>query len=678
MFYEVIPIRIFRSDSIGILTYSSELPLKPGHIIEIPLGRGKTFGIVTKKVTSVDFPTKPITRLLYDIPLPSHILKSILWLSEYYLTPLPLAAKLFLPQGLGKKRRKGLSEQIGFPGISATTGAGDRRSARDDGPRSRCPGNHYLSEQASFIALNLAQKHALSALETISTPTKLLHGVTGSGKTNIYLKLAENALRAQKSTILLVPEIALTSQLVQVFESTFKTHICLIHSKQTEAERHLIWEKILNSAEPQIIIGPRSALLSPVKDLGLVIIDEAHESTYFQENTPKYSALRLASFMSSSLKIPCIFGTATPLATDYYLANSKNSLVTLDKKAKSTAIAPNFHVISLRDPLLFSKNRYFSDELLKNIEENLKKHRQTLIFHNRRGSAPLTICEKCGWQALCPSCYLPLTLHSDSYKLVCHTCGYTSNVPSSCPDCKHPSIIHKGFGTKLLESELKKLFPKAKIARFDADNTKEETLNSKFKEVKSGDYDIIVGTQTIAKGLDLPLLATVGIVQADAGLSLPDFSSEEKTFHLLTQVIGRVGRGHLDAADVFVQTYQPDHPVITSALKNDYQSFYNHILKMRQHGHFPPFYYLAKLSITYKTESLAIKYAKKYYSYLKSTYGTKIIVSQPTPAFHEHTALGYTWQIVIHSRSRTTLLSVLSSLPPNPKLHFSIDPPSLL
>ena len=676
MFYEVIPTKVFRAGS-GVLTYSSDLDLKPGHIVEIPLGKGKTFGIVSKKVASVNFPTKPITRLFCDTPLPPHILKSIFWLSDYYLVPLPLAAKMFLPQGLGKKRRSKSALNGATRGFVRPTGSTDREPARDDGPDDRCP-DSTVSDDLPAIALNPAQKQALKSLESTTTPTKLLHGITGSGKTNIYLRLASDALKAKKSTILLVPEIALTSQLVQIMKDTFKTNICLIHSKQTEAKRHLIWEQILNSTTPQIIIGPRSALLSPVKNLGLIIIDEAHETTYFQENTPKYSALRLASFMATSLKITCLQGTATPLATDYYLAHSKNALVTLNQKAKTTAISPNFHVINLKDPLLFSKNRYFSDPLLKNIEENLKNHHQTLIFHNRRGSAPLTICEKCGWQALCPSCFLPLTLHSDSYNLVCHTCGYHQKVPSSCPDCKHPSIIHKGFGTKLLEAELLKLFPNSKIARFDADNTKEDTLDAKFTEVKNGDFDIIIGTQTIAKGLDLPLLATVGIVQADAGLSLPDFSSEEKTFHLLTQVIGRVGRGHLDAADVFVQTYQPDHPVIVSALKNDYLSFYDYILKKRKLGHFPPFYYLAKISITYKTEALAIKNAKACFSFLTKKYGKKLIINQPTPAFHERTALGYTWQIVIRSRSRSTLKAAISSLPPNPKIHFSIDPPSLL
>ena len=528
----------------------------------------------------------------------------------------------------------------------------------------------------SAIPLNAAQKKALKELEIITTNTKLLHGVTGSGKTNIYLELTKSALKNNQSTILLVPEIALTSQLVNIFKDTFQNDIVLIHSKQTEAERHLIWESILTAKTPKIIIGPRSALLSPVKNLGLIIIDEAHESTYSQDNNPKYSALRLASFMASSLHISCIYGTATPLVSDYHLAKSNGALVSLKEKAKDTAKPATYHVIDLKDRSNFTKNRYFSDQLLNNISENLKNGLQSLIFHNRRGSAPLTICESCGWQALCPNCYLPLTLHSDSYELVCHTCGHIEKVPSCCPECKHPSIIHKGFGTKLLESELKKLYKNAKIVRFDADNKKSEALDSKYSEVKSGKYNIIVGTQTIAKGLDLPLLATVGVVQADSGLALPDFASEERTFHLLTQVIGRVGRGHLSTANVFIQTFKPDHPVIASATKDDYESFANYILNQRKIGKFPPFYYLAKVSLTYKTESLAIKYAKEYRALLKTAKNT--YVTNPTPAFHEQNSRGYTWQFIVRAHSRKTLLDALNSLPKNPKLSIYLDPPTLL
>ncbi|MBR5621529.1 primosomal protein N' [Candidatus Saccharibacteria bacterium] len=669
MYYEVIPTRVFREDS-GFLTYFSDQKLTPGTIVEIPLGRSHTFGVVIKKVPKVSFETKPITRTLYDTPLPPHILKSILWLSKYYLVSLPVATNLFLPTGLGKKRR---NRNTAVSPTFATTGARRRPRPVTTGSRERF-GETTVSD--SGILLNQAQKKALSELKSVSTSTKLLHGITGSGKTNVYLDLAKSSLKAGESVILLVPEIALTSQLVEIFKNTFKEDVILIHSKQTEAERHLIWEDILSSDNPRVIIGPRSALLSPVKNLGLIIIDEAHESTYSQDNNPKYSALRLASFMAGALKISCIYGTATPLVSDYYLAKSNNALVSLKEKAKSSAKPPDCHIIDLCDRTLFTKNRYFSDQLLAAVSRNLKNHHQTLIFHNRRGSAPLTICENCGWQALCPNCFLPLTLHSDTFNLICHTCGFSEKVPSCCPDCKHPSILHKGFGTKLLESELKKLFKDAKIIRFDADNKKTETLDSKFDEVKSGKYDIIIGTQTIAKGLDLPLLATVGVVQADSGLSLPDFASEERTFHLLTQVIGRVGRGHLDTAEVFIQTFRPNHPVIAAAISANYEAFADYAIKQRKIGKFPPFYYLAKVSLTYKTEALAIKYTKEYRNLLKKL--GNVFVSNPTPAFHEQNSRGYTWQFIARAHTRKALLDALASLPKNPKLSIHLDPPTLL
>ena len=339
-------------------------------------------------------------------------------------------------------------------------------------------------------------------------------------------------------------------------------------------------------------------------------------------------------------------------------------------------MSPKITVIDFKNRENFTKNRYFSTPLLNQIEKNLENHHQTLIFHNRRGSAPLTLCEKCGWQALCPTCFLPLTLHTDAYKLLCHTCGYETKVPQKCPSCGALDVIHKGFGTKLLEQELKKLFKTAKIARFDADNTKEDTLDHRYDAVKNGDYDIIIGTQTIAKGLDLPNLTTVGVVQADSGLSLPDFAAEERTFHLLTQVLGRVGRGHLTEANAFVQTYQPDHPAITTAITENYQDFADYLLKKRQKTGFPPFKYLAKLSLTYKTEQTTLKNIQKYYQLLRKN--SKITVSTPVPAFHERTSRGYTWELVIKSSNRKTLLFTLNTLPKSPNLHLTIDPPSLL
>ena len=651
MFYEVMPTKIFRNGS-GVLTYFSETELYPGHIVTIPLGRSSCIGIVFKKVSKPTFTCKPISKLLYDTPLPLHLVKAAQWLSSYYISPLPSCASLLLPIGVDKHRRKTVHTSQDF----------------------------IKSQSSKGIPLNKAQTNALRGIMAATGPTKLLYGITGSGKTNIYLKLASDTLAQGRSVILLVPEIALTPQLVQVFESSFPHQVTLMHSKQTEASRHLIWESILNSAHPQIIIGPRSALFAPLSNLGLIIIDEAHESAYYQENTPKYSAVRLASFLSSTLKIPCLLGSVTPLVSDFYLAKAKGSLVALTEKAKDTAITPKLRIIDFTSRDSFTKNRYFSDALIENISINLKKGYQTLIYHNRRGSAPITICEKCGWQALCPNCYLPLTLHSDSYSLICHTCGHSEKIPTSCPDCHHPSILHKGFGTKLLESELKKLFPTTKIARFDADNKKDESLDKLYDDVKNGNIKILIGTQTVSRGLDLPRLASIGIVQADSGLSLPDFSAEERTFELLTQVIGRVGRGHIDAASVIIQTYQPNSPIIQFALKSDYFSFYDYILSKRRSAHLPPFTYLAKLTITYKTEQTTIRNIRALSSKIsrlsKQQHLASISISQPMPCFHERTPSGFSWQLILKSKKRSALSQLLNLVTDD--CHISIDPPSLL
>ena len=647
MFYEVIPAKLIGSSSVDFLTYSSEAPLKPGHLVLVPFRKSHIPGIIVKKTSQPEFKVKPIEKLLYEEPLPPHLLKSLLWLSEYYINPLPSVASAILPKGLEKSRRP--RELL------------DQKS---------------LSLKTPKIPLNTAQKTALEHIKSTKTATKLLFGITGSGKTNIYLKLSEEILKSGQSVILLVPEIALTAQLVQAFEQTFRSSAILLHSRQTDAVRHQIWEQILKSKSPQVVIGPRSALFAPLKNLGLIIIDEAHESSFFQENTPKYSALKLASFIAQTLNISCLQGSATPLIADYYLAEKNQAVIPLTTKAKNSATMPSIRIIDLKERQNFAKNRYFSNPLLSAIERNLTNHHQTLIFHNRRGSAPLTVCEHCGQLALCPSCFLPLTLHSDSYRLICHACGHEEPVKIDCPSCRHPSIIHKGFGTKLLESELKKLFKEAKIARFDADNTKSETLDALYDKVKTGDFDIIVGTQTLARGLDLPLLATVGIVQADAGLSLPDFAAEEHTFELLTQVIGRVGRGHLDTAEVFIQTYQPEHPVITSAISADYEHFSQYLLKNRALGCLPPFSYLAKLSLTYKTEDTVLKNIQNLRRFLSKIPG--LSVSTPTPAFHERSTKGYTWQLIIKSSSRKVLLCALKSLKKSQNLRLTIDPPSLL
>jgi len=666
---------------VGGLTYYFNNSLLPGSIVLVPLGRRTVPGVVVKKVVQPDFKTRAILKVLYTQPLPRHLLDVIRFMSEYYLVAEGEALSVILPRGVQKQRRKAKTEQMfgnDDEAVAAHTAYPSGSSSQAALAKSSCPLGHTAcaatASPYSIIRLNPHQKKALEGLYSAPGATKLLFGVTGSGKTNIYLEMAAKALKRQKSTILLVPEIALTGQLVQVFAEVFGDKVVVIHSKQTEAERHLIFNSLLLAKEPRIVIGPRSALFAPLSNLGLIVVDEAHESTYIQENSPKYSAIRVASFMAKELGINCVLGSATPTVEDFYLAERKGAVVKLTEKAKTGAAKPEVKIVDFKARDNFWRNRYFSDELLRAMENNLEQRRQTLIFHNRRGSSTMTICENCGEEILCPNCYLPLTLHADSYELVCHTCGFAEKVPPTCQKCGHPGLLHKGFGTKLLEAEVRKLFPKARIRRFDADNKRGEGLEAVYTEVRDGEVDILVGTQTLAKGLDLPRLATVGVVQADAGLSLPDYMAEERVFQLLTQVMGRVGRGHLNAAEVVVQTYRPEHPVLLYAAREDYLGFYEYLVAKRRRTGFPPFKFVMKLEITLKTEALVLKKVREAAKVLAQD--ARLIVSPPQPAFHERTNGGYTWQIIVRAKSRKALAEACAGLDKN--FRVTLDPPGLL
>lgn len=643
-YYLIAPAKTFHSSD-NLLTYSSETPLKNGQIVEIPLGRQSTIGIVVKNTTQPDFDTKSITKIIYEQPLPKKLVDALFWLSSYYRCPLSTVIQAALPRGITKNRRGKLPEA---PNITPI-----------DNP------------------LNSAQRAAIRAIEENPANTILLHGITGSGKTNIYIELCARTLAKNQSVILLVPEIALTSQLVRNFQQHFK-NITLLHSNLTESLRHQLWEKILTDNQPQVIIGPRSALFAPVQDLGLIIIDEAHEPAYHQEQNPKYSASLLAGKLAKT-----VLGTATPLISDYYLCKSHNAIFEINQLAIESDKHTSISVIDLKDHSDFTKSRILSNQLIESIKASLANHTQSMLFHNRRGTAPMTICDKCGWQALCPNCFLPLVLHADAFQMRCHTCARNFPVPTACPECKNASIHHKGFGTKLIEDELHRLFPSAKIARFDMDTDDDLKLTKIYDEVYRGDYDIIVGTQMIAKGFDFPRLTTLGIVQADAGLSLPDFSSEERTFQLITQVIGRAKRGHQNS-NIFIQSFQPDHPIISLASQSDYASFYNYLVQKRQQSKLPPYSFLLKLSVTYKTETATVKNIRTLHKKVIQTTKqlqipeNRIVVSPPMPAFHERTSTGYTWQLIIKAKSRQNLLDIFDHLPKNNYLHYDFDPISLL
>lgn len=643
-YYEVAPNQVVRAGSASF-TYASEEPLAAGQVVAVEVGKKQLTGVVLQETAKPPYETKPVAAVVEATPLPRPLVELALWMSDYYATHLATVLQTLLPRGLQKARR-----------------------ARKAIPRAS-------SRKRTKKVFTSDQFAAIEKIERMSPGTALLHGVTGSGKTAVYIEVAERALANGQSVIVLVPEIALTSQLVDEFSHHFED-IILTHSRQTEAQRHAAWQSALASSAPRVAVGPRSALFLPLNNVGLIVIDEAHEPSFKQEQSPRYSALRAASVLARGHGAKVILGSATPAVTDYFLAEkSGRPIIRMNARAQSGAVQPTIKLIDMTKRANFNKHRFLSSALLARLDETFAAGHQALIFHNRRGSASTTLCENCGWQAICPRCFIPFTLHADKHTLRCHVCGLTERVPTSCPVCRSTDILHKGIGTKLIEAELRKLFPAKTIARFDGDIEAGGSVEERYGELYDGEIDLIVGTQVIAKGLDLPKLRAVGVIQADAGLSLPDYGASERTFQLLAQVVGRVGRSH-HPTSVVVQSYQPTHPAVTAGLAQDYDSFYAATLAERKRGNFPPFTYLLKLTCVYKTEAAAIKNAKKLAQELRAK-APAVQVLGPTPAFYERQRDTYRWQLVLKSPVRAELLRVLQYVPPA-HWQFELDPVSLL
>jgi primosomal protein N' (replication factor Y) len=644
-YYAIAPTKIVRSGS-AYFTYASPTVLVPGLLVAIEVGKSQLVGLVLREVDQPTYDTKLITEIIEQRPLPRPLVELALWMSDYYATPLATVLQTVLPRGLQKKRRARIQTA--------------RETFRD----------------RTTIVFTDDQVHAINALDTMPDGSALLHGVTGSGKTRIYIELAQRTLDRGQSVIILVPEIALTSQVVDEFSHHFND-IILTHSRQTEAERHLAWKDALASQTPRVIIGPRSALFMPLPSVGLIVIDEAHEPSFKQEQAPRYSALRAASILAAHHHAKVIMGTATPAIADYFIAQqNKRPVITLRNRAQTGAVKPTIKVIDMTKRTDFKHHRFLSDTLIAQITTDLEQGKQSLVFHNRRGSATTTLCNNCGWSATCPHCFTPLTLHADKHHLRCHICGLTDRVPTHCPECGGTDIIHKGIGTKLIESELRKLFPHTSIARFDGDAETGESVEERYKELYEGTINIIVGTQVIAKGLDLPHLRTVGVIQADAGLSLPDFSSSERTFQLLAQVIGRVGRSH-HPTNVIIQSYQPTHPSIVDGIAQDYDHFYEHALAERRRAQFPPFVFLLKLTCIYKTETAAIKNSQQLARLLRTQLPPEVTILGPTPSFYERQRDTYRWQLTLKSAKRQHLVDALALVPAT-HWQTELDPTSLL
>ncbi len=627
------------------LTYSFEHPLLVGAVVSVPMRTKLALGIVLAEVPKPSFAAKPIAQVYDFPPIPENSLRLMEWLRRYYPSTYGVITQLFLPSKLPK-----------------------RTSSLEVKPRNIKP-----IGSSKLPPLTAEQVAALDMIPRESSC--ILHGDTGTGKTRVYIQLALEALERGKSSIVLTPEIGLTSQLKQNFEAVFGKRVIVIHSQLTEAARRKLWLQALTAEEPLIVLGPRSALFAPLKNIGLIVVDEAHETAYKQDQSPYYHANKVASALASFHGASLVLGSATPLVGDYFLAEQKNRpIVRMTQTAVASDAKRDIKIIDLRDRSQFSRSSFLSTAMLRAIDDRLEKGEQSLIFLNRRGTARVVFCEECGWQANCLHCDTPLVYHGDTHKMRCHSCSYTSNAPVSCPECSKASIVFRSIGTKAIVDEIQRLFPDARIRRFDTDNAKDERIEQNFDDILDGKVDIIIGTQTLAKGLDLPKLSLVGVVLADASLVFPDFSASERTYQLLSQVVGRVGRGHRDG-QVILQTYNPDSALLKSVIGKDWQTFYKSELTERQSFNFPPFCFLLKLSCRRARQGNVERSGHDVANELRKS-GLRIIVEGPTPAFHEKIGGKYEWQIIVKAKDRSQLLEVIDRLPNG--WTYNIDPLNLL
>jgi len=645
MHYYGVLVRSNRYHGKEALTYASPARLARGQIVKVELQKQVVMGVVSGPAEKPRFQTKPVEEVLNLPPLPAHLLKLAAWLPTYYPAPVGIITQQLIPASLSGKQ------------ITAE-------------PDTSFP----VPDLSGLPPLTPEQRRALKAMA--GRDTYLLHGTTGSGKTRIYVELAAKAIAAGSSAIILTPEISLTTQLANRFREVFGDRVIIIHSQQTPAGRQRAWLDCLRAEDPVIVIGPRSALFAPVQKPGLIVLDEAHETAYKQEQSPQYETGRVAAYLTQTARAALVLGSATPSIGDYYLAEQKNKpVIRLTKLAREAEHgAPHIEVVDRKDHSLFSRSPFMSQQLIKAVETALAAGEQSLLYLNRRGTARLVMCENCGWQATCPHCDVPLTYHGDRHELRCHSCNYHAKAPSNCPVCKHPNVMFKTAGTKAIADDVQRLFPGARVARFDTDNTREERFEKQYEAISRGDVDILVGTQLLAKGLDLPRLSTLGILLADTSLYMPDFSAEERTFQLISQVLGRVGRGHV-AGRAVIQTYHPEHPVLKAALAGDYEGFYRAEAASRQQFMFPPFCYLLKLTVRRAGIDAARQAAEKLREEIETS-GRRVRIEGPAPSFYERFQNKYQWQLVVKARQRGELLKIIDELPNG--WSYDIDPSDLL
>ena len=537
-------------------------------------------------------------------------------------------------------------------------------------------------EASQPLELNPEQRQARDAVVSAigsHQPPFLLQGITGSGKTEVYLQIIQGALDKGKTAILLVPEISLTPQMTERFIARFGEKVAILHSGLSNGEKYDEWRKV-ERGDAQVVVGARSAIFAPLKNLGVMIIDEEHEATYKQDSNPRYHAREVAILRAQYNQAALVLGSATPsLESRARAGKGVYQHLRLTQRANPLATIPEVQVIDFRDYIGQNETSNFTPPLLEAIQDRLAKKEQVVLMLNRRGYSSFVMCRECGTVDTCPNCDISLTLHMDTKTMNCHYCGFSKDIPQVCPNCKSRSIRYYGTGTQKAYDELAELFPHARILRMDVDTTRKKgSHQALLDQFGRGEADILLGTQMIAKGLDFPNVTLVGVLNADTALNLPDFRSSERTFQLLTQVAGRAGRAE-KAGQVLIQSYNPQHYAIRFAKDQDYEGFYAYEMGIRRQLGYPPYYFTIGITLSHKKEEEVVKRAYEVMNILRSGLSETSNILGPTPKPIARTHNLYHYQILIKYRLEDELGPTLNQVlaltqeRENSELRLSID-----
>jgi primosomal protein N' (replication factor Y) (superfamily II helicase) len=721
-----------------------EEAVEVGTRVKVPFASREVLGCVTAVLE--ESPHGKLRSILKTIGRQSHVTPKILelarWMGEYYCSPPEVALRSVLPEAV-RKEKEGWREQLfvrALPEAATSSKLSKRQAeilemarARKELPlqdllrqantttqtlrrledkgliqitpqiSERDPYGRDIILPTQALQLNDAQQRAVTEITQASVPAGagperirpvfLLHGVTGSGKTEVYLQAIAHTLQQGKGAIVLVPEISLTPQTVERFKARFsggacQTLVAVLHSHLSDGERHDEWHKI-RQGRARIVIGARSAVFAPVDPLGLIIVDEEHEQSYKQQEAPRYQARDVAVVRGRMENAVVVLGSATPSMESFYNAQKgKYRLLEMPDRADDKKM-PVVRVIDMRQAARQEKGTpIFSPELKEAIHQRLERKEQTLLFLNRRGFATSLQCPLCGYVAQCPNCSVALTYHRQAGQLRCHICDHAAGAPAVCPNpkCRNPAIRFAGIGTEKVEATLAKLFPHARVQRMDSDALKrKEDYRRILGDFRVGKTDILVGTQMIAKGLHFPNVTLVGIVHADLSLHMPDFRAGERTFQLLTQVAGRAGRGDVEG-EVFIQAFTPFHPAIQYARRHDFAGFYEQEIEFRQQLKYPPVSRIALLLLKGRNEEKVKFSARHVRQEIEKKAGAipDLVIAGPAPAPLGRAETMYRHHIMLRSRHMAKLsrgLAELSStlnLPEDVSLTIDIDPADLM